>query len=45
MGCESRVQRRRIRIISVIVTDEVKTGLDKELERFQIRLTGIFNIS
>lgn len=47
IGYESKVQRRGIGIVSVIITDEVKTGLDKELERFEISLTAIltFNTS
>lgn len=31
------------RIVSVIIPEEVKTGLDKELERFEMTLTA--NIS
>lgn len=35
-----RIQSGRIRIVSVTITDEDKTGLDKELERFEIRLSS-----
>lgn len=42
---KSRLQRGMIKIINTIITDQVKTGLVKELERFAIRLTGILNSS
>lgn len=42
---ENRVQSARIRIVNVIVTDAVKTVLDKRVKKYKIRIPTILNFN
>lgn len=44
-GYENRIQSARIRIANIILTDAVKTVLDKRVKKYKIRIPTILNFN
>lgn len=45
IGYENRVQRARIQIVSIVITEAIKTVLDKRVKKFKIIIPILnFNI-